>query len=99
MEANGRSPSSASAARKLDVSQVSLAGQTDLTHIELARRAGRGRRSAIGLHGFHEGGLLVEAGKRAPEEISPLVARVDFPDEWRFVLVRPRRATGVSGTE
>jgi beta-RFAP synthase len=78
---------------------TALAGETDLPHIELARRAGRGRRSAIGLHGFQHGGLLVEAGKRAPEEISPLVARVDFPEEWRFVLVRPRRETGISGTE
>ncbi len=78
---------------------TALAGQTDLPHSELARRAGRGRRSAIGLHGFQHGGLLIEACKRAPEEISPLVARVDFPEEWRFVLVRPRRATGISGTE
>jgi beta-RFAP synthase len=76
-----------------------LSSETDLTHTELARRAGRGRRSAIGLHGFRDGGLLVEAGKRAPEEISPLVARVEFPEEWRFILVRPRGATGISGTD
>ena len=78
---------------------TALAAEIDLPHIELARRAGRGGRSAVGLHGFQLGGLLIEAGKRAPEEISPLVARVDFPEEWRFVLVRPRGAAGIWGSE
>ncbi len=76
-----------------------LAGEPDMSAMELARRAGRGLRSALGLHGFQHGGLLVEAGQRAPGEISPLVAHVDFPDQWRFVLARPAGATGLSGTD
>lgn len=76
-----------------------LEGEDEAPAAELARRAGRGLRSAVGLHGFQHGGLLVEAGKYAPDEISPLVARVDFPAEWRFVLVRPRGVTGLAGTE
>jgi beta-RFAP synthase len=67
--------------------------------VELARRAARGLRSAVGIYGFQHGGLLVEGGKCAPDEISPLVARVDFPDEWRFVLARPRGTAGLSGTD
>jgi beta-ribofuranosylaminobenzene 5'-phosphate synthase len=64
---------------------------------ELARIVGRGKRSAIGTYGFAHGGLLVEAGKTADDEISPLVARVELPAEWRVVLICPRRMTGLSG--
>jgi beta-RFAP synthase len=76
-----------------------LTGQNETPVAELARRTGRGLRSAVGLYGFQYGGLLVEAGKLAADEISPLVARTELPAEWRFVLVRPRGATGISGTD
>ncbi|MEX2139731.1 MAG: hypothetical protein WD894_10750 [Pirellulales bacterium] len=66
---------------------------------ELARLAGRGKRSAIGTHGFDRGGLLVEAGKRTADEISPLLARLDLPAAWRFLLIMPRRETGLAGTD
>jgi beta-RFAP synthase len=65
---------------------------------ELADRAGRGRRSAIGVHGFAQGGLLVEAGQRQPGSISPLVARTDFPSDWRVVLMLPPWERGRHGT-
>jgi len=64
---------------------------------ELARLSDRGVRSAIGTHGFERGGLLIEAGKRAEDEISPLVARLELPQAWRFVLFCPKSATGLSG--
>ena len=64
---------------------------------DLARAVGRGARSAIGLHGFAQGGLLVEGGKLRPEEISPLLARLELPAAWRFVLLIPRRQAGLSG--
>ena len=76
-----------------------LSGEPGLTAVDMARRARRGLRSALGLYGFEQGGLLVEAGQRRPGEISPLVARVDFPDCWRFVLARPLGATGLAGTD
>jgi beta-RFAP synthase len=63
----------------------------------LARRVGRGVRSALGTHGFEQGGLLVEAGKRAPDRLAPLVARLNFPETWRLVLALPVAAEGVSG--
>lgn len=66
---------------------------------ELARLSGRGMRSAIGTHGFDRGGLLVEAGKRADDEISPLVARLDLPAQWRFLLIMPKRETGLAGSD
>jgi beta-RFAP synthase len=68
-----------------------------MSAMELAHRVQRGRRSAIGVHGFAQGGFLVEGGKRGAV-LSPLVARMAFPDEWRVVLVVPRRSTGLHGS-
>lgn len=74
-----------------------LGGEENVPAIELARRVGRGARSALGIHGFEHGGLLVEGGKRQPDEISPLVARLEFPSDWRVLLVMPNDRRGLSG--
>jgi beta-RFAP synthase len=66
---------------------------------DLARAAGRGARSALGVHGFLQGGFLVEGGKVTEEELSPLVARLEFPEEWRIVLVIPPWTSGLHGKE
>ena len=76
-----------------------LAGDTQLPVEELAARAGRGTRSAIGIHGFSLGGFLVEGGKLPGQDVSPLITRVVIPEAWRFVLIRPRRTAGLSGTD
>jgi len=41
---------------------------------DLARLAGRGQRSGIGLHGFQRGGFLVDGGRKADRDVPPLVA-------------------------
>jgi beta-RFAP synthase len=64
-------------------------GASRLTSCELAIRVGRGERSAIGVHGFDRGGLIVEAGKHPGEEIAPLLAHEPLPSAWRVVLFRP----------
>jgi beta-RFAP synthase len=66
---------------------------------ELGLRAGRGERSAIGVHGFEMGGLIVEGGKLPGEALSPLVARLDFPAEWAIVLFRPTGPSWHGGAE
>jgi beta-RFAP synthase len=66
---------------------------------ELARRVQRAARSALGVHGFAQGGFLVEGGKRAGAELSPLVARMAFPPAWWVVLVLPRQRTGLHGPD
>ncbi len=73
------------------------AGLTDLSTEELSRRAGRGLRSAVGVHGFDRGGFLVDAGKAEGEGLAPLVARIRFPEEWHVVLVLPAGETGLHG--
>lgn len=65
--------------------------------LELALSVGRGLRSAVGTYGFVMGGLIVEQGKLPSEPISTLDCRLDLPDEWRFVLVRPLDGQGLSG--
>lgn len=64
-------------------------GLGNLTAFELAGRVGRGERSAVGVHGFDRGGLIVEPGKAEGEAISPLLSRVQLPEQWRVVVFRP----------
>ena len=74
-------------------------GLPALTGPELAMSVGRGLRSAVGTYGFVMGGLVVEQGKLAQEAISPLDCRLDLPEEWRFLLLRPEGCAGLSGAE
>ncbi|MFO1022453.1 MAG: hypothetical protein U0903_17415 [Planctomycetales bacterium] len=76
-----------------------LTGEQQLSAVELAQRIGRGKRSALGIHGFQRGGLLVESGKTSAEGIGTLVSRLECPPSWRFLLVRPRSREGLSGNE
>jgi beta-RFAP synthase len=66
---------------------------------ELAQSVGRGLRSAVGTYGFVFGGLIVEQGRLPSETISPLDSRLDLPDSWRLVLLRPRGLVGLAGDE
>jgi beta-ribofuranosylaminobenzene 5'-phosphate synthase len=66
----------------------------------MARTAGRGARSAVGLWTFALGGLVVEGGRRrGTEEPAPLLVRHAMPDEWRCVLAIPAAEPGLSGGE
>jgi beta-ribofuranosylaminobenzene 5'-phosphate synthase len=72
-------------------------GHADWPATELGRCVGRGERSAIGMHGFDRGGLIVEGGKLAGEAVSPLVGRYAFPAEWGIVLFTPPGAVAWHG--
>jgi beta-RFAP synthase len=67
-------------------------GEGELPSAELAARVGRGERSAVGVHGFDRGGLLVDAGKLPGEAVSPLLAHASLPEAWRVVLFTPPAA-------
>jgi beta-ribofuranosylaminobenzene 5'-phosphate synthase len=76
---------------------AALAAQTPEPQA-LARAAGRGARSAVGLWTFVHGGLVVEGGVRpGVEQPAPLLARHAVPDEWRCVLAIPTASPGLSG--
>lgn len=76
---------------------AALQGTETESVTELARRAGRGLRSALGIHGFQQGGMIVEVGKRTTEQISPAASRLAWPDDWQLLLVRPTEVAGLSG--
>lgn len=65
---------------------------------EIAQRCERGRRSAIGLHGFAQGGFLVDAGQAGQGAMGELAVRLPVPEAWRIVILRPRDSTpGLNG--
>jgi beta-RFAP synthase len=76
-------------------------GDLHMETTDLGKYLGRGARSALGIHGFENGGLIVEAGKADPKdnEVSPLAARISFPHDWRIVLVVSPWSRGFHGTE
>ena len=64
----------------------------------MARTAGRGARSAVGLWTFALGGFVVEGGvRRGAAQPAPLLTRHAMPDEWRCVLAIPAAEPGLSG--
>ena len=66
--------------------------------VELARAAGRGKRSAIGTWTFAFGGFIVEGGRRpGSDKIAPLLARFPIPASWHCVVAVPAGGRGLSG--
>lgn len=74
-------------------------GETQVDSVSLAARVGRGERSAIGVHGFDRGGLIVDAGKEPGEAVSPLLAQVKLPPAWRVVVFNPSTSADWHGPE
>lgn len=57
----------------------------------------RGRRSAIGIGAFAQGGFIVDGGKGGSDAPPPVLIRLPFPPDWRIILVLDPRETGVHG--
>jgi beta-ribofuranosylaminobenzene 5'-phosphate synthase len=76
-----------------------LAGQPDPGIEGLACLTGRGNRSGIGVHGFHQGGLVVDGGRKDGTGIPPMVARLAFPEDWSILVVQPPGAHGLHGAD
>jgi beta-ribofuranosylaminobenzene 5'-phosphate synthase len=66
--------------------------------VSLARQVGRGLRSGIGVHGFQEGGFLVDGGNASDGTPAPLLIRNLFPMDWRVLLITPHDAPGIHGS-
>ena len=64
---------------------------------ELGQLLGRGRRSGLGLGLFEHGGLVVDAGHGPATRTPPLISRLEFPDEWRVLLIFDDARRGLSG--
>ncbi len=72
---------------------------------ELAKRSGRGLRSAIGLFGFLHGGLILDSGyagsgDETHREGRPITASMAYwPRDWRVVLIVPATTVIVAGEQ
>jgi beta-ribofuranosylaminobenzene 5'-phosphate synthase len=64
-----------------------------------ARLLDRGARSGVGVALFERGGLAVDAGRGPNTEVPPVVAWVNFPRDWRILLILNRRVEGAHGEE
>lgn len=73
--------------------------QLDLILRDVAVLTERGARSGIGLGTFAEGGVVIDGGRGPQTLVPPVIARADFPEEWRIVLIFDRTDVGVHGNE
>ncbi|MCA9232643.1 MAG: hypothetical protein KDA57_18480, partial [Planctomycetales bacterium] len=63
----------------------------------LAACVGRGKRSAVGSHGFLQGGLIWETGRPAAASLGVLARRVEIPAHWRVLLCSLPQQPGLHG--
>ena len=64
---------------------------------DIAMHTQRGTRSGIGLGTFAQGGVIVDGGRGSRGSVPPVIARADFPESWRVILIRDNAHTGVHG--
>ncbi len=69
----------------------------DVTLAELARLTERGQRSGIGVAAFERGGFILDSGRGKVGNISTVIFRHPFPEEWRFVVVIPQGREALHG--
>ena len=65
----------------------------DQTHLALAV-ADRGKRSAVGIHGYFNGGMIFEAPGTDPKKINPIQDRILLPTEWCVAILKPSTVLG-----
>ncbi|ODA68788.1 hypothetical protein A7A08_00622 [Methyloligella halotolerans] len=69
----------------------------NLTPEEIASVLQRGRRSGIGIGTFTQGGAVIDSG---PQDggLPAMLARADFPEEWRVLLIFDPGCKGLHGS-
>lgn len=63
----------------------------------IVRLLGRGTRSGIGIGAFKEGGFLVDGGRGVQDGLPPVTVRLEFPAQWRVLLILDARGQGLHG--
>ncbi|MFD0987544.1 GHMP family kinase ATP-binding protein [Methyloligella solikamskensis] len=64
---------------------------------EIASTLDRGRRSGIGIGTFARGGAVIDEGPRGGD-LPVVLARADFPEEWRVLLIFDPDCKGLHGS-
>ena len=77
-----------------------------LSTAEIAGLTARGGRSGIGIAAFNVGGVLIDGGLATTEHkpnqslrVPPLLARYDWPLDWRIILILDTDSVGVHGKQ
>lgn len=83
---------------------VSQLYRLDLTTAKIAELTGRGGRSGIGIGAFDYGGVLIDGGRASSAghvatTTPPLLARYDFPEDWRILLIFDTSQPGIHGEQ
>ena len=65
----------------------------------IVKTLGRGARSGIGIGAFQEGGFIVDGGCGGDSGLPPVTVRLDFPAQWRIILILDKRGQGIHGTK
>lgn len=77
---------------------LAIACQRSFDVQQAASILGRARRSAIGLGAFLHGGFLVDRGQLS-QPAAERLCRIDWPSEWRFVVMLPEPTAVMCGQE
>ncbi len=86
--------------------QMSLAVGTALQRLanletnsrNLATILDRGGRSGVGIGAFDLGGFLMDCGRTEGGEPPPILSRIEFPSEWRILLILVNDVQGLHGS-
>ena len=78
---------------------ISRLNNLQSTAAEIASTLNRGARSGIGIGAFQQGGFLVDAGRSSNTNIPPIISRIQFPSNWRAILIQDPSKKGIHGDE
>lgn len=87
--------------------QLALAVGTALSRLygfdwplnEMAKEMHRGGRSGIGLGLFAHGGFIVDGGRKERGGPPTVISRLEFPAQWRVILVLEKTHRGLHGEQ
>ena len=69
----------------------------DLDAARIATLLDRGARSGIGIAAFHQGGFIVDGGRRPGGGPPAVISRLAFPEHWRLLLIFDDMHRGLHG--
>lgn len=72
--------------------------QLSLDTPTIAAALDRGARSGIGIAAFDQGGFIIDGGLGSDSITPPMLARYDYPNSWRIVLILEHRQQGLHGS-
>lgn len=71
--------------------------ELDISMRDVAAMLGRGNRSGIGIGAFEQGGFIVDGGRRSGGPVPSVLFRVDFPENWKVLLIFDTDSCGLHG--